>query len=144
RRLPPPGRRPLGRGALQPRGGGQRPRRAVAPHRVHRHRRGRAGRQRDASMTSHGRQGGPMQKSRGALGALFSLLVVALPVVARPAAAQTGAADPARDAIEKGDKAFSDAFAKGDFKALAATYAEDAIVLPPDADMVKGRAAIES
>jgi len=85
-----------------------------------------------------------MQKSRRALGALVSLLVIAQPVVARPAAAQTGAADPARDAIEKGDKAFSDAFAKGDFKALAANYAEDAIVLPPDAEMVKGRAAIES
>jgi uncharacterized protein (TIGR02246 family) len=85
-----------------------------------------------------------MQRSRGALGALFSLLVAPLLVAARPAAAQTGTADPLRGLIEKEAKAFSDAFAKGDFKTLAGMYAEDAIVLPPDAEMVKGRAAIES
>jgi len=80
-----------------------------------------------------------MHTSRLSLGTVLSLLVAAL-----PAAAQTGTADPARGVIEKGDIAFSDAFAKGDFKTLASLYAEDAIVLPPDADMVKGRAAIET
>jgi len=71
--------------------------------------------------------------------ALSSLLVVA-----GPAAAQTGTADPLRGLIEKEAKTFTDAFARADFKSLAAMYAEDAIVLPPDADAVKGRAAIET
>ena len=85
-----------------------------------------------------------MHMPRRLTGTLLSLLVAAAPVVARPAAAQTGTADPLRGLIEKEAKAFSDAFAKGDFKTLAAMYAEDAIVLPPDSEMVKGRAAIEA
>jgi uncharacterized protein (TIGR02246 family) len=36
------------------------------------------------------------------------------------------------------------AFNKGDVAAVAAMYAEDAYVLPPGADMVKGRSAIEA
>ena len=35
------------------------------------------------------------------------------------------------------------AFNKGDAAALAAMYAEDAYVLPPGAEMVRGRAAIQ-
>ena len=53
-------------------------------------------------------------------------------------------ADPARPALEKAGKAFSDAFARGDVAAVANMYAEDAIAFPPDSDMVKGRAAIEA
>ena len=36
------------------------------------------------------------------------------------------------------------AFNKGDAAAVAAMYTEDAFVLPPGAEMVKGRAAIEA
>jgi uncharacterized protein (TIGR02246 family) len=46
-------------------------------------------------------------------------------------------------AIQKLNDAWTAAFNKGDAAAVAAMYAEDAYVLPPGADMVKGRAAIE-
>jgi uncharacterized protein (TIGR02246 family) len=53
-------------------------------------------------------------------------------------------ADPARAAIERLGKEFVDAFARGDFPAVARMYAEDAIAFPPDGDMVRGRPAIEA
>ena len=46
-------------------------------------------------------------------------------------------------AIEKLNDAWTAAFNKGDAHAVAAMYAEDAYVLPPGSDIVKGRAAIE-
>jgi len=46
--------------------------------------------------------------------------------------------------IEKLNDAWAAAFNKGDAAAVAAMYAEDAYVLPPGADMIKGRAAIEA
>jgi uncharacterized protein (TIGR02246 family) len=46
--------------------------------------------------------------------------------------------------IEKLNDAWTAAFNKGDAAAVAAMYTLDAVVLPPGADMVKGRAAIES
>jgi uncharacterized protein (TIGR02246 family) len=58
--------------------------------------------------------------------------------------AQAAKADPVRAAIEKQNAAFSAAFARGDVAALAAAYTEDAIAFPPDADMVRGRAAIQA
>jgi uncharacterized protein (TIGR02246 family) len=45
--------------------------------------------------------------------------------------------------IEKLNNAWTAAFNKGDAQAVAAMYAEDAYVLPPGSDIVKGRAAIE-
>jgi uncharacterized protein (TIGR02246 family) len=48
-----------------------------------------------------------------------------------------------RAAIEKQGAAFSAAYSRGDIKSIAAMYTEDAIALPPDADMVRGRQAIE-
>ena len=53
-------------------------------------------------------------------------------------------ADPVRAAIERADKAFGDAYARGDFAAIARMYSADAIAFPPESDMVKGRAAIEA
>jgi uncharacterized protein (TIGR02246 family) len=47
-------------------------------------------------------------------------------------------------AIEKLNDAWAAAFNKGDAAAVAAMYAEDAYVLPPGAEMIKGRAAIEA
>jgi uncharacterized protein (TIGR02246 family) len=58
-----------------------------------------------------------------------------------PAPAQ--AQDAVRVAIEKQAADFAAAFNRGDAKAVAAMYTEDAIALPPDADLVRGRAAIE-
>jgi uncharacterized protein (TIGR02246 family) len=46
--------------------------------------------------------------------------------------------------IQKLNDAWTAAFNRGDTAAVAAMYAEDAYVLPPGADMVKGRAAIEA
>ena len=48
----------------------------------------------------------------------------------------------ARAAIEAANAKFSDAFARGDAKALAAMYTSDAIAFPPDSDMVHGNEAI--
>jgi uncharacterized protein (TIGR02246 family) len=46
--------------------------------------------------------------------------------------------------IQKLDDAWAAAFNKGDVKAVAAMYAEDAYVLPDKGEMVHGRAAIET
>ena len=48
-----------------------------------------------------------------------------------------------RAAIEQQGIRFTEAYAKGDAKAVAALYAEDAIAFPPGGDMVKGRQAIQ-
>ena len=46
--------------------------------------------------------------------------------------------------IAKLNDAWAAAFNKGDAQAVAAMYAEDAYVLPPGSDIVKGRSAIEA
>jgi len=46
--------------------------------------------------------------------------------------------------IQKLNDAWTAAFNKGDTAAVGAMYAEDAYVLPPGTDLVKGRAAIEA
>jgi len=48
----------------------------------------------------------------------------------------------ARTAIEVANAKFSEAFARGDAKALAAMYTSDAIAFPPDSEMIRGREAI--
>jgi len=48
----------------------------------------------------------------------------------------------ARAAIEAANAKFSDAFARGDARALAAMYTPDAIVFPPDSEMIQGNEAI--
>lgn len=65
-------------------------------------------------------------------------LAACLVVCAAPAMAQS-VAD-----IQKLDDAWAAAFNKGDAKAAAAMYAEDAYVLPNMGEMVHGRAAIEA
>ena len=56
----------------------------------------------------------------------------------------TGALAQDKATIEKLNNAWTAAFNKGDAAAVAAMYAEDAYVLPPGSDIVKGRAAIEA
>ena len=48
----------------------------------------------------------------------------------------------ARAAIEAANAKFSDAFARGDAKSLAAMYTPDAIAFPPDSEMIRGNDAI--
>ena len=48
-----------------------------------------------------------------------------------------------RGAIEQAGVRFAEAYGRGDAKAVAAFYTEDAIAFPPGAEMVKGREAIQ-
>ena len=59
-------------------------------------------------------------------------------LIVAPAAAQDKAT------IERLNDAFETAFNKGEFSALASMYTEDAHLLPPGAQITKGRAAIQS
>ena len=47
-----------------------------------------------------------------------------------------------RHEIETANREFMDAFGKRDTAAIGRLYAEDAVVLPPNADAVRGRRAI--
>src|SRR4051812_9337519 len=64
--------------------------------------------------------------------AAVSVLLIA------PAAAQDKAT------IEKLNDAFEAAFNKGDFAAIGNMYAEDAYLLPPGSEMVKGRSNVQA
>ena len=71
--------------------------------------------------------------------------IVSLVAAMSAGAAAAGAQDAAaRAAIEAGNKKFSAAVAKGDAAAVASLYTTDAQVLPPNSDVVKGRAAIQA
>jgi uncharacterized protein (TIGR02246 family) len=59
-------------------------------------------------------------------------------LVGGPAAAQSKAT------IQKAGDKWAEAFNKGDAAALASMYSQDAYVLPPGAEMMKGRSAIET
>jgi uncharacterized protein (TIGR02246 family) len=74
---------------------------------------------------------------------LFCALVVAVSSAAY--AGSKGKDDgvrEARAAIEAANAKFSEAFARGDAKALAAMYTPDAIAFPPDSEMIRGNEAI--
>src|SRR5215831_9492404 len=49
-----------------------------------------------------------------------------------------------QEAIQEAGEKWAEAYNKGDAKALAALYTEDAYLLPPGADLVHGRSAIEA
>jgi ketosteroid isomerase-like protein len=51
-------------------------------------------------------------------------------------------ASEARAAIERANAEFSRAFAASDIKALAEMYTADAILFPPDSEMIRGNEAI--
>jgi uncharacterized protein (TIGR02246 family) len=67
-----------------------------------------------------------------------TLLAGCLALCCAPAFAQSKAA------IQNLDDAWGAAFNKGNFAAVAAMYDDHAYVLPPGADMIKGRNAIEA
>jgi uncharacterized protein (TIGR02246 family) len=68
----------------------------------------------------------------------MAVATIALVLGAGPAAAESP-----RDEIEAALVTFAKAFNAGDSAAVAAHYAEDAAVLPPDAHRVDGRANIQ-
>ena len=55
-----------------------------------------------------------------------------------------GFAQQATSEIEKANTKFEQAFNSGDSAAVAQMYTENAAVLPPDAEMAQGRAAIQN
>lgn len=57
-------------------------------------------------------------------------------------AAAPAGADPVREAVEAGNRAFAAAFAAGDAAGVAALYTEDAVLVPPGAPLVTGRPAV--
>src|SRR4051812_26100610 len=65
------------------------------------------------------------------------LAVICL-ALAAPAAAQD------KQTIEKLNAEFVSAFNKGNYGAVAAMYTEDAFLLPPGAELTRGRAAIQA
>ena len=67
---------------------------------------------------------------------LFTLLIISAASIAQ-------AQDPVRKAIEANSKQFIEAFNKGDAAAVANMYTVDARVLPPNSDMIEGRANIQ-
>jgi len=67
-----------------------------------------------------------------------TLLAGCLALCCAPAFAQSKAV------IQKRDDAWAAAFNKGNFAAVAAMYDDHAYVLPPGADMIKGRSSIET
>src|SRR4051794_14988442 len=69
---------------------------------------------------------------------VFSGTTFALLAFLQPAAAQDKAV------IQKLDDQFAAAFNGGDYAAVAAIYSEDAAILPPSAEMMKGRQAIQT
>ena len=72
---------------------------------------------------------------------LFALsLLCATMGLAQAAKAPTG---EVREQITAGNNAWMAAFAKGDAAALAALYTENAHMLPPGTEMLKGRPAIQ-
>jgi uncharacterized protein (TIGR02246 family) len=68
----------------------------------------------------------------------IALLAACFALAAGHAAAQSKAT------IQQAGDKWAEAFNKGDAAALAAMYTEDAYVLPPGAEMMKGRGAIEA
>jgi uncharacterized protein (TIGR02246 family) len=68
----------------------------------------------------------------------IAVVIGSIGLIAAPALAQD------KSTIEKLNDAWTAAFNKGDAVAVAALYTEDAYVLPPGSDMVKGHAAIEA
>lgn len=73
-----------------------------------------------------------------AVSIVTALAVIALAGV--PALARQGSA---RAAIDAANKKFSAGAAKGDAAMIASVYSSDAEAFPPNADVVRGRAAIQ-
>jgi uncharacterized protein (TIGR02246 family) len=71
-----------------------------------------------------------------------TMIVACLLVTAGQAAAQSQAT--IQEGVHQAGIKMAEAFNKGDAKALAALYTEDAYLLPPGAGIIHGRSAIEA
>jgi uncharacterized protein (TIGR02246 family) len=71
----------------------------------------------------------------------IALLSVCVDAYGQEKAANNDAA--VKSAIERATTTFTTAINAGKYADAAAIYAEDAIVLPPESDVIKGRAAIQ-
>lgn len=79
-------------------------------------------------------------------GKILTLIIVAFAVSLRAIIAFPQAEEPKsqiRKAIEEMNLKFGEAVRQGDAAALAALYTEDATLMPPDSEMIKGRQGIE-
>jgi ketosteroid isomerase-like protein len=82
--------------------------------------------------------------TRSRLAWIFVAAVLAAGTLTLPAAQRAGNQTAAvRAAIEAANKKFLDGTAKRDTAMIASTYTEDAEASPPQAEVVKGRAAIQ-
>jgi len=73
-----------------------------------------------------------------------TVMIVACLFFAAGQAAAQGSQATIQQAIQEAGNKWAEAFNKGDAKALAGMYTEDAYVLPPGANLVHGRSAIEA
>jgi len=73
---------------------------------------------------------------------LFALIVGISSTGFAGSKGEEGSVHEARAAIEAANAKFSEAFARGDAKALAAMYTADAIAFPPDSEMIQGNEAV--
>jgi uncharacterized protein (TIGR02246 family) len=73
---------------------------------------------------------------------LFALIVTSSSIAYAGSKANDEGMREARAAIEAANAKFSEAFARGDSKALSAMYTSDAVALPPDSEMIRGNEAI--
>jgi uncharacterized protein (TIGR02246 family) len=73
---------------------------------------------------------------------LKKLIVLAASLVALAACTRTAAPDTGADAIRAVNVAWNKAYNAGDGTAVAALYAEDAVLLAPGAPAVRGKASI--
>ena len=80
--------------------------------------------------------------SSRATAVLLALMIATASNALAESKANDEAVREARAAIEKANANFSEVFARGDAKALAALYTPDAIVFPPDDEMIRGNEAI--
>jgi uncharacterized protein (TIGR02246 family) len=75
-------------------------------------------------------------------GVLFALVIAIGSTAYAGSKGKDQAVREARAAIEAANAKFSAAYARGDAKALSSMYTSDAIVLPPDSEMIRGNEAI--
>jgi uncharacterized protein (TIGR02246 family) len=73
---------------------------------------------------------------------LFALIVASSSTAYAGSKGNDQGVREAQAAIEAANAKFSEAFARGDAKALSAMYTSDAIALPPDSEMIRGNEAI--
>jgi uncharacterized protein (TIGR02246 family) len=74
---------------------------------------------------------------------IFFTLILIFPAFAyAEAEAKDNGVREVSAAIDEANTKFSEAFERGDFKALSAMYTSDAIAFPPDSEMIQGNEAI--